>query len=139
MLKHRILIVEDDASVIRNLQILLMSDYEVIEASDGQTGHQIAQIAEPDLIIMDIVMPRMNGIELCNALKVVPHLQFVPIIVITGYATPELEERLKKVGVEVILKKPFEMSELMEQINKLLYHVPATEKRVPIHEIQGFH
>lgn len=136
MLKYRILIVEDDISLVQMLRVALSGEYEVVSAPDGYTGLQQAQVVEPDLIILDILMPQMDGYEFCEAARSIPQLQNISIIVITGQAVNDVEKRLKNATITAILQKPFTIERLLEQVHKLLYHVPPSPKKVAINEIQ---
>jgi DNA-binding response OmpR family regulator len=136
MLKHRILIIEDDLSLVQMLQLVFRWDFEVVTAPDGFVGFQQAQVIEPDLIILDIVMPHMDGYQFCETIRNIPSLQNIPVVVITGKAIEDVEERLKKMGISTIVQKPFASEALLEQVNKLLYHIPPTPKKVPLNEIQ---
>ncbi len=127
---------EDDPSLVRILQVLFHWEFEVVTASDGFVGFQRAQVIEPDLIILDILMPHMDGYQFCEAIRSVPQLQNVPVIVITVKTVEEVDERLKSMGISAILQKPFTMNAIMEQVNKLLYHVPPSPKKIPLNEIQ---
>ena len=138
MHKHRILIVEDDTSLVQTLRVLLKRDYEVVTAEDGQIGFRVAQVAEPDLMIVDLLMPRMPGIEFCHAVKSIPKLQNIPIIVITGVISEEVEEEVKKIGAEVFLPKPFEMEDLLKHVHNLVKYLPRSDKKLSIYDLQGY-
>ena len=124
MAKKRILVIDDEPELVKAITIRLeASGYEVIPAFDGQQGLDKAGGIKPDLILLDIVMPKMDGYEVCRKLKSNPETKGIPIIIFTASAAvgPEkLEKRRISVGAEGIIKKPFEPAELLEMVNKLL-------------------
>ena len=138
MAKHRLLIVEDDPGLNQSLRAYFKWDYEVVTADDGQVAYHLAQISEPDLIILDIILPTMDGIEFCHMIKAIPNLRTIPVIVITGKPLEEIEDFIKEMGIGIILQKPFEMKDLATHINDLLFHIPPIVKKMTVLEIQGY-
>ena len=133
----KVLVVDDD----KNLRLLYEQElseegHEVTLAGSGPEALDYLKNQRPDLIILDILMPHMDGYQFCEAIRAVPPLQNIPVIVITGRPVAEVDERLKKMGISAILQKPFTTEAIMEQVNKLLYHIPPTPKKVPLNEIQ---
>ena len=118
----RILVVDDDAELVKALQIRLKHEnYEVSVASDGQEGLQKAKKQKPDLIILDIVIPKMEGGAVAAALKETKETRDIPIIFLTGLAnglTENPEGRFR--GGNIFLGKPFDTDELMSMVESLL-------------------
>lgn len=117
----RILIVEDNEKNLKLFRSLLNSQgYETIEARDGEEGVMLAKDQKPDLILMDVQMPEMDGYEVCRRLKEDPMTQHIPIVMVTALA--DRESRLK--GLEVcandFLTKPVDSIELMVRTKNLL-------------------
>ncbi|MGQ9509035.1 MAG: response regulator [Thermodesulfobacteriota bacterium] len=119
--KKRILIVEDQSVISEMLKMRLEAhSYEVIAAGDGEEGLKKAYQDKPDLILLDIMLPRMDGYKICQILKSDPKSQSIPIIILSGRTPQEIEEVGKKVGADVCFSKPFEADALLKKIDELL-------------------
>jgi CheY-like chemotaxis protein len=117
----RILIVDDDPGVRASLlMVLKFADYEVYEASSGAEALVLAETQSPDLIISDINMPDLDGIQTVEALRRLPHVRELPVIFISGLASEEHRRRIAVLGAAELLSKPFSIQELMEMIGKCL-------------------
>ncbi|HEX7900293.1 MAG TPA: HD domain-containing phosphohydrolase [Planctomycetota bacterium] len=117
----RILIVDDEV-VNRTLLrgILAPLGYEIVEAADGEAA--LARVAEalPDLILLDVLMPRMNGYDVCKALKSDPRSRLVPIVLLTGLDKVDDKIKAADVGADEFLTKPFNVAELTTRVRSLL-------------------
>jgi CheY-like chemotaxis protein len=112
----RILVVDDELMMRESLKLIL-SKYEVIDACDGVEAVNICKHIKPDIILMDVMMPRMNGIEATKKiLKMHPDIK---IIAVTAYATSKGKEMLEA-GAVTILEKPFRRQKLEELIESLI-------------------
>jgi CheY-like chemotaxis protein len=111
---RKILLVEDDADSLQVLQLLLnLWGYEVITASNGREALKSVSSTKPHLVVTDITMPDMDGVELCRRVKADPDLRGVPIIVTTALSWPTSElEGL----VEVIFQKPLDFESLRRAV-----------------------
>ncbi len=119
--KKRILIVEDEAQLVNLLKMRLeANDYEVITAYDGQEGLDKARKEKLDLIILDLMLPRMDGYKVCGLLKRDTRYAGVPIIMFTARAQEEDIKLGKEVGADAYITKPFEPQVLLEKIKELL-------------------
>ena len=117
----RILIVDDDAA-IRDilLQILTMSDYLVTVAVDGfDAGIKVSEF-KPELILMDLIMPGMDGAEACRRIKENPDTSGIKVLMITGFDTPENQEKAKQAGADGYLPKPIGQDVLLKKVKDLL-------------------
>ena len=117
----RILIVDDDAA-IRDilLQILTMSDYLVTVAVDGfDAGIKVSEF-KPELILMDLMMPGMDGAEACRRIKDNPDTSGIKVLMITGFDTPENREKAQQAGADGYLPKPIVKDVLLEKVRDLL-------------------
>ena len=114
-------LVVDDSSVIRDLIAVNLSleGFEVSTASDGQAAIEIASDLLPDVITLDVVMPRMGGLEAVSRLRADPRTERIPIVMVTGRAQAIDLERGQEAGVEAYLTKPFEPAELVEVVTRL--------------------
>jgi two-component system cell cycle response regulator DivK len=118
---RRILVVEDtedNRQIIRDL--LTSFDYELLEAADGAEGVAIAESRRPDLILMDIQLPVMDGYEATRRIRAIPGLERVPIIAVTSYALSGDEAKARAAGCDGYIAKPFSPRELLAAIRKLL-------------------
>jgi len=117
----KILIVDDEATFIKLAQLKLESSgYEVITAEDGKEGLKKAKSEKPDLIILDVVMPEMNGYQVCRLLKNDAQYKKIPIILFTGKVQDKFEIVGSKVGANATIRKPFDLAYILAVIEKLL-------------------
>jgi len=115
----RVLVVEDDPGILRTVaDNLKFEKYDILTAMDGETAYKLQQIQHPDLIILDLMLPRMGGLELCRKLRT--EGDQVPILVLT--ARSEEADRVLglDVGADDYVTKPFSVPELMARIRALL-------------------
>ncbi len=117
----KILIIEDipmNRRLIRD--ILTYHGYEVIEAGNGEEGIKMAKEHQPDLILMDIQMPVMNGYEATKALKNDPDTKHIKIVAVTSFAMLGDREKILEAGADDYIAKPINTRELPEKVKKLL-------------------
>ena len=115
-----ILIVEDNAEVRVFVKGHLGETYRIVEAADGAEGLALARAITPDLILSDVMMPRLDGYGLCRALKHDPALHFIPIILLTARAAAEDKLAGLEEGADDYLTKPFSTEELKVRIRNLI-------------------
>ena len=110
----RILVVEDQADNRRIVRDLLTSaGYELVEATDGEAGVRFAQAERPDLILMDIQLPVLDGYEATRRIKQNPSCAHVPIIVVTSYALSGDDAKARAAGADDYVAKPFSPRQLL--------------------------
>jgi len=115
------MVVEDDPSIREMLVRSLAIDYTVYEASDGQMAlEMLARMRPPDLVIMDVMMPRMDGLQLAAKLKAENQLKTVPMIFLTGRDSPKDVVQGINMGARHYLTKPFKIQELLAKVGKTL-------------------
>lgn len=122
--RKRILIVDDEPGVIGFITRILRSideDYEVSSAFDGYGAGEKVTSFHPDLIILDLRMPGMDGFEVCQRIKANPETKNIKILAITGYAEVENIRKIIESGAEHCLMKPILEEELKTWVAKLLY------------------
>ena len=116
-----ILIVEDDPkSLTLTRDLLQVSGYTTIEATDGKQGIELAKRSRPDLILIDAQMPVMDGLEATKILKADAPTSNIPIIVLTAYAMKGDKERILEVGCDGYLAKPIDIQELLKTVAEYL-------------------
>ena len=120
--KKRILVVEDEPDYMMALTIRLsVAGYEVIQATDGLQGYALAKRERPDLILLDIMLPKMDGFKVCRLLKFDANYSSIPILMLTARG---MEEDLKlgsEVGADGYLTKLIDPKTLIENIEALLH------------------
>ncbi len=117
----KILIVDDDEDNRRLLRDLLaFYKHEVMEARNGEEGLRMAIEYKPDIILMDIQMPVMNGFEAIRRLKAMPETKDIKIISITSFAMPDERERVLRSGADGYVTKPVDIMRLPEIIEKVM-------------------
>jgi two-component system cell cycle response regulator DivK len=117
----RILVVEDqedNRQIIRDL--LTSAGYELVEAVDGEEGVRLAESERPDLILMDIQLPVLDGHEATRRIKQNPELRHIPIIVVTSYALSGDDQKAMAAGSDGYMAKPFSPRQLLATIRKFL-------------------
>lgn len=119
-MKKKILIVED-VEMNRDLLVqLLEDDYELAEASDGKEGLEMITSESPDLVLLDISLPEMDGYEVTRAVRADASIAGVPIIAVTAHAMAGDEEKALEAGCNDYLTKPIDEEELWQKVEKLL-------------------
>lgn len=118
----KILIVDDSASMRQMVSFTLKRDGEhtVTDSADGQQALQAVQRQKFDLVITDLNMPKMNGLELSKALRARPDYRFTPILVLTTESSQEIKQQGRQVGVTGWLVKPFNPDQLVSVVKKVL-------------------
>jgi len=120
----RILVVEDHEDNRRILRDLLTSvGFQLIEAETGPDGVEMAKLHQPDLILMDLQLPGIDGYEAARQIKAEPRLSSVPIIAVTSYALSGDEERAFAAGCSAYISKPYSPRQLLARIRE---HLPAS-------------
>jgi len=118
--KYKLLVVEDNNDLRNFIVGELSKTYEILEAADGQIGKEIAGAASPDLIISDVLMPNMSGLELCQSIKSDVNTSHIPVILLTALTSEEHQLQGYKSGADEYLTKPFNLDILQLRIAKLI-------------------
>ena len=116
--KPRLVLVVDDDEMIRRLvrAVLEADEFEVAEARDGQTALELALQTRPAVVVLDIMMPGLDGVEVCRRLD---HEQ-VKVVVLTARDDPKLETEAKEAGADAFMTKPFAPMELLDLVGELM-------------------
>jgi CheY-like chemotaxis protein len=119
--KKKILLVDDSATVLMMEQMLLQnSGYEVVVAKNGQEGVLKAKSEQPDLILLDVVMPKMDGIEACRLIRAQDDTAHIPIIMVTTRSEANNVEACFKNGCTDYVNKPINNAELIAKVKSVL-------------------
>lgn len=115
-----VLYVEDNEFNLKIVrQLLSRTSYRLIEAKDGEVGVATAQSELPDLILMDVQLPKLSGLEATRQLRANPKTAAIPIVVITSFALSGDREKAKAAGASAYLAKPYSPRELLQMIRQL--------------------
>jgi len=121
MSKGKILVVDDEIYIVHILDFSLgMEGYEVITALDGEQALEKLQSERPDLIVLDIMMPKLDGYEVCKAIKTNPQTRHIPVILLSAKGRNVDQKMGFDVGADDYITKPFSPRKLVERINQLL-------------------
>lgn len=122
-MKKVILIVEDDPNSLKLFRDLLKaSGYASLEATNGKKAVELAREKKPDLILMDIQMPVVDGFEATKILKAGAETRNIPIIALTSYAMKEDEEKIRKAGCDGYITKPIDTRGFLKTVSELLHY-----------------
>ena len=122
----KILVVEDSPMIQEILiERLRFRDFEVVAADDGQSGIETAQREQPDLILMDISLPIMDGWEATARIRQIDSIKHIPIIALTAHALVEDRNKSLEIGCDDFETKPINFAQLVAKINKFLKENPG--------------
>lgn len=117
----KILIVNDHPEVVELVRFSLEGeDYQIVAASDGEEALKKAREENPDLVLLDVIMPKMNGFEVCRNLKQDPQTKEIPVVMLTAMGRQVDKEKGKQVGARDYITKPFTPSALLTKIEEIL-------------------
>lgn len=121
MLKDKVMIVEDNPQNMKLIEILLRDkSYNLLKACDGEEALDMATREQPDLIVMDMQLPKMSGVEVTRRLRQMPVFRQTPIIALTAFAMKGDKERFLEAGCNAYISKPINTRELPTIIGRML-------------------
>jgi len=127
----KVLVVEDDAAVLRNVRKLLTFEgYEVLAAAGGREGLEVASRESPDIVVCDIMMPGIDGLEVARTLRGNPRTARIPIIFLTARTDRDSQRAGMNLGAEDYLTKPFTADELLSSIQTRLDHQRLLQEQI---------
>jgi two-component system alkaline phosphatase synthesis response regulator PhoP len=116
-----VIVIDDDQEITDFLTTLLKTDiHQIVISYDGRSGLEKTRKYVPDLILLNVNLPDINGIEICRILKSDELTKNIPIIMITGRTDLKTKEECYKAGADDFITKPFEITELVNKVNNLL-------------------
>ena len=128
MAGRRVLLVDDEPTIVKMVgKRLELAGYDVLVAMDGEDAIAKAQLGHPDIVLLDLMLPKKSGFEVCAAIRRDPALHNIPVIIFTGKGQ-EMDERLcREIGASAYITKPHGSKALLEQIEALLGVLPPPE------------
>ena len=119
--KKKILFIEDEPDQILMISLRLeKSGYDVISSMDGKEGLKKAAAEKPDLILLDVIMPGMDGLEVCRRLRKDPATKHIPILSATAAGLDNVEHECLAAGADDCVRKPYDSADLLSRIKRLL-------------------
>ena len=116
-----ILVIEDNELNMKLVRSLLMiGDYKILEAPDAETGMQLMRECQPDLVLMDVQLPGMNGLRATRMIKKDPAIKNIPVVALTSYAMQGDEEKAAEAGCTGYITKPIDIKAFPEMINQFI-------------------
>ncbi|MEK7396767.1 MAG: response regulator [Candidatus Poribacteria bacterium] len=121
MSKAKILIIDDEREIVELVSLMLKArDYSIVSALDGQDGLNKAKVEQPDLILLDIMMPGIDGYAVCLKLKSNKDTKNIPVVIMSGKAEREAIVKTHSLGVSDFIVKPFNLPMLLGKLGKYL-------------------
>lgn len=115
---HRVLVVDDEASILLSLEFLMKkAGYEVRTARDGEEALAEMRMARPDLVLLDVMMPKRNGFDVCETIRANPEWKDVRVIMLTAKGRDVEREKGLAVGADDYITKPFSTREVVERVS----------------------
>ena len=119
--KKRMLVIDDNPVILRLSSSLLTAlGHEVVTAENGVEGLNLAELEQPDLIFLDIILPQMHGFEVCKTLKENKRTAKIPVVIVSGTGLEEVAASEPNLKADAILSKPFGKKDLEDVIKKVL-------------------
>ena len=137
-MKERVLVVDDDPDIVQFVSVNLeLEGYEVSSATDGKEALASITADAPDLVILDIMMPEMDGLAVLRRMRAHPTSANVPVIVLTAKALPQDRIRGLELGADDYISKPFELDELLVRVRTVLQRAKAMRDLSPLTGLPG--
>ena len=120
-MSKKIIVVDDEKDIVETLSFMMRArGYEVMEAYDGEEGLKLAKEQSPDLMILDVMMPKINGYKIARLLKYDSKYKHIPIIMVTARGQDSDKLIGEETGADEYITKPFEFEEVLDCVNKYL-------------------
>ncbi len=132
--KQVVLVVDDEPFIVDMVTTYLgIKGYEVRGAYTGEDGLTLIPLEKPDILLLDLMLPDMEGFEVCARVRAMPDFARMPVVIISARIEPESKARAEKAGANGYLTKPIKMPELLAEVKKLL-SVPLIQPPAPAPE-----
>src|ERR1700682_1463188 len=124
----RVLVVDDEIDTLNLLQTILeLSGYQAFTTLNSVDAITLAEVEHPDCVLLDIMMPHLDGFTLCKMMRLHPATANLPIVFVTAYSALDLENRRKEAGADLVLPKPIGMDVLISTVEKATSLRPQSE------------
>jgi two-component system, OmpR family, alkaline phosphatase synthesis response regulator PhoP len=121
MRSRRVLIIEDEPHIVLSLEYLLERDgYETATAADGERGLAMVRELRPDVVLLDLMLPRLNGYQVCQAIKSDPELAPIPVIILSAKGQEVEVLKGRSLGAAQYITKPFANAEILEAVRAVV-------------------
>lgn len=118
--KKSAVVIEDVPDLLKRMRVLLEHEgFEVFGASNGEAGLKLARDHKPDLICVDLTLPKLSGFDVCEAVRADSNLVHTPLIVISARSTPDAKQQANDCGADAYIVKPFKTAELVKEIARV--------------------
>ena len=128
--KALVVIVDDNPQICAFLESVLKDKYRCINSNNGKSGLKLCKDVLPDLIIADVMMPVMDGLEMCRQIREYGPLSTIPIILLTAKGDKETEKRSISLGIDSFVPKPFELPSLLARVDQLIGNKQRMEQKL---------
>ena len=116
-----ILIVDDAPNIVLSLEFLMKQEgYEVYTAADGEEALEMVRAKKPNLVLLDVMMPKLDGYEVCREIRANPDWQEIRVIMLTAKGRDVERQKGLELGADAYITKPFSTRDLMEKVNKVI-------------------
>lgn len=117
----KVLIVDDEQNIVISLEFLMKREgFDVLVAGDGDTALALIERERPDLVLLDVMLPKRNGFEVCQQVRVTPELQHVKILMLTAKGRDTEVAKGMALGADAYMTKPFSTKELVTKVKEML-------------------
>jgi DNA-binding response OmpR family regulator len=126
------IVVIDDDSVTREIlnKMLSKDDFEVFCAKDGKSGYELVLSEQPDLVLLDLLLPKIHGLDVCLKIKQNPNLEKTKVILMTSaYKSPAFRQEISVTGADDFIEKPLDTIELMKKIYRLCIEIAEEDEK----------
>ncbi|NLL39692.1 MAG: response regulator [Clostridiales bacterium] len=138
MLRKKILLIDDSSFFAKYIEgIISAADYEFIHASSGEEGLTMVKTEKPDLVLLDVIMPDMDGLEVCRILRESESNNFMPIIILTSSDDEEDKLSSLEYGADDYITKPFNQRELLSRVKNTLKRIERSRSANPLTGLSG--
>jgi DNA-binding response OmpR family regulator len=118
----RVLIAEDEPNIVESLSFVLRrAGYDVTSVLDGEAALAELRARQPALMILDLMLPRLNGFEVLKAVKAEPALRGMPVLILTAKGQTQDRRRAQEIGVDAFMTKPFSNRDIMDEVRRLTH------------------
>ncbi len=126
-MSYRILIVDDEPNIVLSLEYLMKKEgFEVLTAVNGEEALRLVERDQPDLILLDIMIPKLDGYEVCQSVRADPNCDGIRIIMLTAKGRAVEREKGLALGADAYISKPFSTREVVEKVRSILEEKPTT-------------